>query len=411
MPPTSARKALTGSITLKVRLVSQAGAAGENREKGSMKLRPLMISLFSLGLLACIPVCCTASGIGAFSGPVTPVPPAASDFIGQAAFGIKMLQQWYIPGTGLYAAPAGWWNSANAVTVLANYEKVAGTASYQPVQSALANTFAAAQKVHANFINEYYDDDGWWALAWIDAYDETGNGEYLSMAETIFAAMTGAWDTTACDGGVWWSTSRKYKNAIPNELFLTIAAALANRTSGIASAGYLHWAQKEWTWFKQSGMINAQSLVNDGLTSADPHACANNGRTTWSYNQGVIVGGLVELYRANQDPTLLPQAESIADATLVHLTTPGGVLSDRSVSGRDAPQFKGVFLRNLMALYAVMPKQQYKAFAEANARSILANDQGPSAQFGALWQGPFDSADATRQTSALDALIAAAAMQ
>ena len=72
-------------------------------------------------------------------------------------------------------------------------------------------------------------------------------------------------------------------------------------------------------------------------------------------------------------------------------------------------------MRNLMALYATAPDPQYKAFADANAASIIAHDrnadQSDDWQFGGLWQGPFDSGDATRQTSALDALIAAAAME
>jgi hypothetical protein len=33
------------------------------------------------------------------------------------------------------------------------------------------------------------------------------------------------------------------------------------------------------------------------------------------------------------------------------------------------------------------------------------------AEFSELWQGPFDTADVTRQTSALDALIAATGME
>ena len=39
-------------------------------------------------------------------------------------------------------------------------------------------------------------------------------------------------------------------------------------------------------------MLNSQWLFNDGLTSA----CVNNNSTTWTYNQGVILGGLVNLY-------------------------------------------------------------------------------------------------------------------
>ena len=327
----------------------------------------------------------------------------------QSAEGVRTLQQWYVRSTGLYAAPSGWWNAANSITVLANYSRASGSRQYLPI---LANTFkrASSSQDTTNFLNSYDDDEGWWALAWIDAYDLTGKQAYLTMAETIFANMAGEWDTITCGGGIWWKKPADYKNAIANELFLSVAASLANRTTGVTSARYLAWAQKEWAWFHASGMINAQHLVNDGLTSTNPHACTNNGATTWTYNQGVILGGLVELARAEHDPTLLPQAEAIANAAIAHLTV-NGILVDRAVSGGDAPQFKGILVRNLMALYAAAPDPRYKAFVDANANSIWSNDQGPNHRCGALWQGPFDSADATRQASALDAFIAAAVMR
>ncbi len=359
----------------------------------------LLCGLCIVGATAC-------GGSSASSSASTPssAPPSYSQ---QATYGVQTLQQWYVQSSGLYAAPSGWWNAANAMTVLANYSRVTASTQYLP---AIANTFTQAQTAHPNFLNLYDDDEGWWALAWIDAYDLTDNPAYLAMAETIFADISTEWDTTTCGGGVWWKKPADYKNAIANELFLAVAASLANRTTGTASASYLAWAQKEWTWFKASGMINSQNLVNDGLTSTNPTACVNNGRTTWTYNQGVILGGLVELYKADQDPTLLPQAESIANAAIANLTV-NGILVDPSVSGGDAPQFKGVFVRNLMALYVAAPNPQFKTFVDANANSIWTNDQGPTYQFGALWQGPFDSADATRQTSALDTLVAAASMQ
>lgn len=373
-----------------------------------MEVFRVAISIFTLCLFTLVPSGCVASGIKEPSGSSTNASSGVPSYLQQATSGVKALQQWYSPSTGLYAAPTGWWNAANAITVLADYEHVSGGTTYNSV---LANTFTVAQKAHANFVNKFYDDDGWWALAWIDAYDLTGNASYLSMAEAIFTTMTGGWDTTTCGGGLWWNTSKTYKNAIPNELFLAIAAKLANRTTGSVSAGYLKWAQQEWVWFKSSGMINAQNLVNDGLTSTNPDACTNNGGNTWTYNQGVILSGLVELHRADQDPALLPQAEAIANSAIAKLTNSSGILIEKSVAGGDAPQFKGVFLRNLAALYAAAPDPHYKTFAEVNANSILANDQSAGSQFGALWQGPFDSADATRQTAALDALIAAAAMQ
>jgi predicted alpha-1,6-mannanase (GH76 family) len=154
-------------------------------------------------------------------------------------------------------------------------------------------------------------------------------------------------------------------------------------------------------------MINSANLINDGLTGA----CVNNNRREWTYNQGVILGGLVELSKADQDSTHLTEATAIADAAITKLVNPRGILVEGVVNGGDTPQFKGIFMRNLAALDQAAPKAQYKAFVDANADSIWANDQGANHEFGALWQGPFDSGDATRQTSALDTLIAAMELQ
>ena len=134
------------------------------------------------------------------------------------------------------------------VRVLVNYSRVANSTQYL---SAITNTFNNANRANGttNFINDYDDDEGWWALAWIDAYDLSGNAAYLTMAETIFANIAAEWDTTTCGGGVWWRKSGggTYKNAIANELFLSVAASLANRASDPAQrAQYLAWAQKEW---------------------------------------------------------------------------------------------------------------------------------------------------------------------
>ena len=202
----------------------------------------------------------------------------------EAAAGINTLQSWYTPTSGLYET-TGWWNSANAITVLANFSKVSGSRLYLPV---LQNTFTQAQHVNNGFLNHYYDDEGWWALAWIGVYDVTQDQRYLSMAQSIFEDMAGRWDTKVCGGGIWWSKDRQYKNAIANELFLSAAARLGDRTADPAQkAHYIGWARTEWQWFSHSGMINQYHLINDGLDSSDPLHCINNGQAVYTYNQGV----------------------------------------------------------------------------------------------------------------------------
>ena len=324
----------------------------------------------------------------------------------EAAAGVQTLQSWYTPSTGLYQT-TGWWNSANAITVLANYSRVSHDQSYYSV---FAHTFRQARKHSPKFVNHYYDDEGWWALAWIDVYLLTKKPEYLSMAQSIFADMAKGWDST-CGGGVWWSKDRTYKNAISNELFLSVAANLAvHSAQATERARYLEWAQREWRWFASSGMINEQRLINDGL---DPQTCKNNQGTIWSYNQGVILGGLVGLNHAAPDPSLPATAQAIASAALARLTDANGILHDSHEpnGGVDSVQFKGILVRNLMTLNENFPDPRYVAFFNRNAQSIWKSSRNAKNEFGEVWSGPFDAGNAAIQSSALDVFVAAEASQ
>jgi len=307
------------------------------------------------------------------------------------------LQGFYNATTGLWNT-AGWWNSANALETTIDYCRLTDSLTYR---GNLSNTFEKNKR--GNFLNEFYDDEGWWALTWIKAYDLTGDQRYLTMAKTIFTDMKGGWDST-CGGGIWWSKQRKYKNAIANELFLAIAAKLHLRTPGDAGAGsYLDWARREWNWFKNTGMINRDNLINDGLDST----CKNNGQLTWTYNQGVILGGLVDLYRSTNDGSLIRQAQAIADATM-RLLAPKGILREpcEPDCGKDGPQFKGIFMRYLGDLYQVTQQPAHKDFIVRNADSLWSQCCNNTNQFGLSWIGAFDSADAARQSAAIDALNA-----
>ncbi len=336
--------------------------------------------------------------------------------------GIAALQQWYVPQTGLYRS-TGWWNAANAVTTLVDAMRAGEPRENEAV---LANTFAHAQvtvpkpqQVGAltkmtgfpGFLNDYYDDEGWWALAWVDAYDLTGRPEYLAMAGSIFKDMSGAWDNT-CGGGIWWSRDRKYKNAIANELFFSVAASLARRAATDEERkAAAEFAAKEWKWFQSTGMINQDHLVNDGLIIDKDGTCRNNGRTVWTYNQGVVLGGLTEWYRVTHDDGLLTDARVLADAGLAHLTDENGILHDPcepNSCGADANQFKGIFVRNLGKLNGQVQEARYRAFFAANVASIWQTDRTESNQLGIVWSGPMAQMDAGTHSSALDALVAAA---
>ena len=311
-----------------------------------------------------------------------------------AAAGVANLMQSYSASTGLIGG--GWWTSAVALSTVETYHQATGDATYDYAISGAFN-----DNKQNNFENDYLDDTGWWGVAWMQAYDLTGQSQYLQMAETDAGYLHSYWDST-CGGGVWWSTAKAYKNAIPNELFLQLAAGLHNRVPG--DTNYLAWANAEWSWFSGSGMINSSNLVNDGLTSG----CANNGQQTWTYNQGVILSGLSELYKATGNAGLLTKAESIANAATSTLSS-GGVLREPcepSCTG-DAISFKGPFIRGLKALAVAAGTTAYNTFLQAQSASIVSHDTNSAGGIGENWAGPVGSPTAPSQAAGDDALVAA----
>jgi predicted alpha-1,6-mannanase (GH76 family) len=329
---------------------------------------------------------------------------AAPDYRARAAAGALALHQWYVPRTGLWKS-TGWWNAANAVTAVIRHVRYADGSDRTGV---VANTFERARRRHPDFCNSFFDDNGWWGLAWVAAYDLTGERGYLEAARTIFGRMLAGWDGV-CGGGMWWNTKRTYKNAITTELFITLAAQLHERTPG--DHDYLSWALRGWEWLLGRALIGPDGLVNDGLDAG----CENNGGTAWTYNQGVILGGLAALYDITGDRDYLRHGEFIADAALGRLTDAGGILTEPcelTADGcdGDASQFKGIFVRYLHEFHDRSGNRRYRDFLLANADSVWDRARGADGQFGLRWAGPFDRADASRQSSALEVLTAAAAL-
>lgn len=363
-----------------------------------------------------------------------------ADYTANAEAAFAVLQQWYNTTSGLWDT-CGWWNGANCMTVIADLAAVDSNV-LASATSVFATTFTQAPAVNPNtevtkvatsqniytfygpdskdvaaghslegrdgnsagFIDTCYDDNGWWALAWIAAYDLTQNQDYLDTASGIFDEMTGGWPSNCSNGGIYWCSTSTYVNAIANELFLSVAAHLANRITS-NSTYYINWAQEEWSWFQSSGLINSNNTINDGLTDS----CGNNGETVWSYNQGVILGGLVELNKAAPNASLLTTAGTIAQAAIANLTDSNQIIHEACEPdcAPDGTQFKGIFMRNLAMLQQAAPNDLYVQVIQANADSIWANDNENN-ELSIDWAGPFDDpANASTQSSAMDALIAA----
>ncbi|KAG5953718.1 hypothetical protein E4U53_003510 [Claviceps sorghi] len=372
---------------------------------------------------------------------------SAQSYTDQAIASINALNgYWYNAGTGVW--DDAWWNSGNALTTLADFASVRlAEANKLNVGGYLRNTFVQAQRANVrsiktragdgmvastyclnfnkgcmakrefrarrgfqDFINEFYDDEGWWALGLIRSYDVSRDRDYLNAAVRIFNDMqTGR--GTPCGGGIYWNKERKYVNAIANELYLSVAASLARRLPQNKTMERV--AIDQWNWFEKSGMINSDHLVNDGLDQR----CKNNGLQTWSYNQGVVLGGLAELFRLTGDRKYVNKAVAIARAAIKALSDSQGIFVETDKCelrpgncGRDGQQFKGIFVRNLGYLNEVAPHSEFKNFILRNADSIWNKDRDGQNRLGVAWTGPYVAATGPTQSSALDVLVAAIAV-
>jgi predicted alpha-1,6-mannanase (GH76 family) len=311
--------------------------------------------------------------------------------------------------------PSSWWNSAASLTAVIEYAARTGDRRYDWV---IARTFdvnrgpfPAGQRgtdaIEGDFRSRSIDDSAWWGLAWIAAYDHTGDQRYLAMATTIAEYVHGFWDPGTCGGGVWWDRERTYKNAVTNGQYLRLAAALHRRVPG--DTRWLDRTRTAAGWYLASGMINSAGLVNDGLT-AD---CRNNGQTVWTYNQGLAIGGLTEAWRATGDIALLDAARRLADAaTTSAVLVRNGILTESCDVGQNTcddnqKQFKGIFSRYLADLTDATGSAEYQAFARRQADSVWTTDRDPLNRIGQRWAGTGPNQfDWRTQASGLGALTA-----
>jgi predicted alpha-1,6-mannanase (GH76 family) len=168
-------------------------------------------------------------------------------------------------------------------------------------------------------------------------------------------------------------------------------------------------------------MQNEQYLINDGLRN-----CQNNGGITWTYNQGVILGALAEMFLCTAERATSAQGEiqylidasNIASAVLATLVDANGILLEPLPPGskdENPPQFKGIFMQNLASFYHVAANitglpfacEPYRQFIMRNADALWQHARTPHHTFGFHWSHRPDREDATRQISALMAFNAA----
>ncbi|KAK8092285.1 glycosyl hydrolase [Apiospora kogelbergensis] len=342
---------------------------------------------------------------------------------------LDRLQQWYNHDTGLWKSyDPSWWQSANALTTLIDMAEAGSPKARRLAETVVPNTFHAAGAFNVReghrlrrslgraekqnpYSNDFYDDMGWWAMAWIRAYDVTRNKAYLATAEALFADMTTGFGTNCSAEGMWWDKKHSHIDPISDTLFIEVAAWLANRpTAAEKKDHYVGWAVRAWDGFRRGPMYVAdQHYVTAGVsikTCQLPKKAHG-----YTYSNGALVSGLTALSAATGRPEYRQEAHRVARA-IMRIMAKRGVLREPDINqakpGESAPQWKGVFMRGLAHLHAAEPRAEYRQFAQQCADSIWAKNRKGAADLGPDWLGPFHgAANASPQSSAMDGLVAA----
>jgi hypothetical protein len=214
--------------------------------------------------------------------------------------------------------------------------------------------------------NAYFDDAGWWGVAYLDAYRATGNRRWLWDAGRALSWIDGfGWDKTG--GGTWWDTSHSKKTSEPLAAAAKIAATLYDVTG---KAYYLKIAQRYIGW-ADAKTRNARQSNLYGRSDTDG--------TVMDYVQGMMIDADLQLCEALKARSWCAKAETLGKASV----------KEFPALANWAPETDVIYERALLDLYAHDGNPRWYAVAYANGASAKAKSRGPDGTWGLKWDGSY----------------------
>jgi predicted alpha-1,6-mannanase (GH76 family) len=265
------------------------------------------------------------------------------------------------------------------------------------------------EKNGGSFLNRYYDDMEWNALAMLRAYRLTGDEKFLEAVEIVWNDIQTGWNENA-GGGLMWRKGEPYgKNACSNGPAAILAARLFRENKNFED---LEWAKRIYQWKREMLFDKETGAIWDNVKETD-NGLNFNKDWIFTYNQGTFIAAAVELFDLTNDSTYLQDAIKATDYTLNQLSTADEIL--KSEGDGDGGLFKGIFIRYFTQLiqHHALPrekKQEYVDFLFHNAQTLW--NQGTDKErmlFGSYWKTkPEGAVDLTIQLSGAMLMEAAA---
>ncbi len=293
-----------------------------------------------------------------------------------------LLKHW----DGNYIRNTGEWTYIHGMDAVIDGAERTGKRKYY----GLIETFYEAQDRRHGWLNDYYDDENWFVLTLLNAYDVTGEKKYLDQAEYVYSdILENAWDNTCCGetkGGLWWNKAMTQKATAANAGAVISGLQLFRRTK---KKEYRDFATKVYDFWWENMVDKTTYQVCDHIDT--------EGKKVWwrfTYNEGLMIGASLEMYKVHEHISYLTNARNIADFMVKNETVAtvyGPALSDgnRSQCNGDCWQFKAPGYKYLMQLYLHdKKKHNYLAVLKGSVDALWNLARNSENSVGVNWAGP-----------------------
>ncbi len=282
-----------------------------------------------------------------------------------------------------------------------------------PAPGVKTKTPAYAPYPHShNDAETFFDDNSWWALAFmdahqaaVDAHNSTLASRYLKDAEKGFAWINAyGWDSDG--GGMWWNTYHKIPGGTgrsgealgaATDLAARLYQATGSSTYLQAAEQYITWANAhllKWDGSYASILPHEVTMPHDGegaMIAAYATLCQTSAGTVPTSAYSMLppnkTHGVNPSFRLPSDPTSwCSWGESLARHTAFGVN-PGGGIMDGFLPLNEGPQWDAIYVRGLLSLYDSDHDPSWYRLASETAQRILRNAKGSDGLFLKTWSG------------------------
>jgi hypothetical protein len=209
----------------------------------------------------------------------------------------------------------------------------------------------------------WFDDNGWWGLAFFNAYRATGTRRWLTDAQRALAYVAAAgWDPQ--EGGIWWNTDHPYKAGEALAADTLLATLIYQQTH---SAFALGQAEEFLLWGNTIGFSSANGL----------YAGSSLNPTPIDYIESPLIYAQAVLCRETASASDCERVEPLLATSLRRF----GQLLDFS------PQYDAIYLQWMLALYSLDHDPTLYALAAGNAREAQAHALDGEGLYLRSWSG------------------------